>query len=148
MIKLETMPLSFRVWDKEKQDFVTLSEIMMPMKIKEERQNEYELGMRWIGRFIDIIYDMCNFDERYVISQDTGLKSKEKRRIFTGDILKHKDIVGVVEYANGYLGLRLAPHELPMTTWINFNDIRTEEYELIGNIWKNEELLDWSKYEN
>lgn len=127
-MKLQTMPLNFRVWDTTTNKFLENDELL---DFSHGFINSYDEEMIMSG------------GRDFIISQDTGLKDKNGTSIYTGDIVKCDDVVGAVEYHNGYLGLRTAPHELPMVTWISrdmMNDAET--IEIVGNIWQNPELVE------
>ena|SRR5690554_5921680 len=76
--------------------------------------------------------------ERYVLMQYTGLKDKNGREIYEGDILKglcplRNEWVGNVKYLAPYYAILGKRSHLMLE---NFNDMR-----VIGNIYENPELL-------
>lgn len=77
------------------------------------------------------------------IMQYTGLKDKNGKEIYEGDIIKysHKavgEIKRVVSYKYGMYGIEGKMKE----THIPFANILQSEYEVIGNIYENPELLE------
>lgn len=74
------------------------------------------------------------------VGQYTGLKDINGNRIFEGDILAHEDKsvkFGVVEFDEEYAIFDMEVGGIPFV----FSDIDTEEYEIIGNIYDNPELI-------
>ena len=90
-------------------------------------------------------------DDDLVLMQYTGLKDKNGKKIYEGDIIKTKeDILQVVEYhntpydettQNACFGCRTEDEEGTMYFNIDFDD------EVIGNIYENPELwvAEWEK---
>ena len=81
------------------------------------------------------------------VGQYTGLKDKNGKRIFEGDILLLDDIKGIVNYGTGCFCVKLsAPDYLYRNN--PAIDIVLNEYpgvEIIGNIHDNPELLEGNK---
>lgn len=124
MTELQTMPLRFRVWDKEDKKFVRSVTISGP-------QN-------WPCRFnlISGYFEMGS-DDRFIISQDTGLVDKNGKHIFTGDLVKSWDeYIGQVYYDEVLLQMRVKFDDG------DDEDLASCEAEVIGNIWGNPELLE------
>jgi len=90
--------------------------------------------------------DCILFDEETIFMQFTGLKDKNDKEIYEGDIIRikhpHKDrtFIGVVEYIDYIFGCKdfYFPHfDIP---WHIFSE-GTECIEIIGNIYENPEKL-------
>jgi len=90
--------------------------------------------------FLDRLYEDCE------LMQFTGLKDKNDKEIYEGDIIRikhpHKDrtFIGVVEYIDYIFGCKdfYFPHfDIP---WHIFSE-GTECIEIIGNIYENPEKL-------
>lgn len=89
-----------------------------------------------------------NLSEDYEVMQYTGLKDKNGKEIFEGDIVEghtfdeqiDKKQVGSIEYSEGRHGFIFVPNEFkPKNLYYPLFAIVT--CELIGNIYENEELL-------
>ncbi len=102
----------------------------------------------------NMVYFNLSTDNRWIhekgisIMQFTGLKDKNGKEIYEGDIVKHKKVdnmilYGVTECIFGHL-----PREVkwegcgfrPFSGWIN-DAHKKFQWEIIGNIWENKELL-------
>ena len=112
--------IKFRCWDKE------LSKIY-PVKTIYWKDEDFEV----------VLYDETHrIKEDIEIMQYTGLKDKNGKEIYEGDILKSVDgKISVIEYE--------APHFIVRHKPENGSDfIAVKNYfEIIGNIYENPELL-------
>lgn len=72
--------------------------------------------------------------------QCTGLKDKNGKLIYKGDIVRiyNKIYEVIFEIRTAYFGLKISNVE---TATLNNIDTQTTEIEVIGNIYKNPELL-------
>ena len=131
MDKFKTIPLRFRAWDKRQKRIRGIEEIDFAAQEVVPIDGS----------------DVIPFSEA-VISQDTGLKDKNGKSIYTGDIVRwpistnkkryhYVSIVyrdGKVMYDHGPdFGSPISRYE---ETALIFED------ELVGNIWQNPELLE------
>lgn len=85
--------------------------------------------------------DWLHFDDYECIMQSTGLKDKNGKEIFEGDILGTKDglLNGIIEYRED-LGMFV-------NSLIRYNNFErlcnvASDREIIGNFYENKELLD------
>nr|DAE80585.1 MAG TPA: YopX protein [Caudoviricetes sp.] len=140
------MTLKFRAWDKETKTMNGMAEIYR------NRNQEIELHPR---------------DENIILMQSTGLKDKNGKEIFEGDILKFNDewpdycyegyVDGSIEGVN-YVEIKrektcftFGKTKIPESSLIDltenehypFEELLTEasyEFEIIGNIYENPEI--------
>jgi|WetSurMetagenome_2_1015567.scaffolds.fasta_scaffold12557_9 uncharacterized phage protein (TIGR01671 family) len=119
---------------------------------------QYEDGACSIfyGKFKHIGYEdneMCDREEvfAHTVGQYTGLKDKNDKEIYEGDIIHACDAVGVVEFACGCFGINWdynSPGRHRMFgVWGQRHNLRRMdddiiyELEVIGNIYDNPELI-------
>ena len=89
-----------------------------------------------------------NVPGRVIIEQSTGLRDKDEREIYEGDIVRHVfrkthgfDHIGVVEWAKLRGGFIVRIKDWPDDLWQDSLPC----WEIIGNIHDNPELLEASK---
>lgn len=117
--------IKFRAWDDNK-------------KIMKE-----PFGIGRQGQATDIFGDY-----NYPVMQYIGLKDKNGKEIYEGDIVKYKcclnkNLTGFVEYSGWqYVVTQVVPNR-NSTAYFGFNseDVESNEMEVIGNIYENPELL-------
>lgn len=117
----------YRAWDKETKSMNGMAEIYR------NRKQEIELHPR---------------DENIILMQSTGLRDKNGKEIFEGDIVKVTDGDERTNFPDGGIGTICGLDEIFM--WYidgqvhnGLFDISQEYYiEVIGNIYENPELLE------
>lgn len=119
-MELQTMPLKFRVWDKEENRFRHWCD--EPIEMDLWRLHE--------------LFDLSDEEEyeHYIVSQDTGLKDKNGENVFTGDIVGKCNTFAIVVYEKGEIQYRTSTGDY----WM----VDVNEVEVMGNIWQNKELLE------
>ena len=111
----------FRAWDKETKTMNGMAEIYR------NRNQEIELHPR---------------DENIVLMQSTGLKDKNGKEIFEGDIVLVLDSPYTVFYDNEKGSYRLKPHDDRWNVDYMSNFSHGGNFEVVGNIYENPELLE------
>ncbi len=129
--------IKFRNWDKENKRMVYLGFNFYqrgPMKDELEFDSEKDYNRDWENDKEGILSEP-------ELMQYTGLKDKNGKEIYEGDIVKFETTLGIVEWTNGdcaeffIRGKRWVFYEMSgkLFCW--------DELEVIGNIYENEELL-------
>ena len=139
--------IKFRAWDKQDRRMITHEQDFIPLKVT-------NLGVLRLNPNIEKDnWEFMNRD-RFYLMQHTGLKDRNGKEIYEGDIIKYNDyvvdpetdevydreITGVIKYNEEYQTLDILVDEKRIDEyWI----VRTSEceVEVIGNIYENEELL-------
>ena len=113
--------IKFRAWHKTQKEMFTALYLTFSGRIGVWNNEETEI-------------DFVSEYPYLILMQFTGLKDKNKKEIYEGDIIKYMAGVSVVSYANGCFSFR-------------GNGVKCEPlfyykiYEVIGNIYENPELL-------
>lgn len=135
MDKFQTMPLRFRVWDKERNRFCVMDDIMPNL----DEPAKSDVKMR-ISDLIQLDYQLGGFlyTTRFVFSQDTGFKDSYRHPIFTGDILQDDDegYLSIPQYRDG----EIATFSLDNGQIIDSLSAVARYSTVVGNIWQNPEL--------
>lgn len=128
--------IKFRVWDKQRNEFLSAGCVLISV----------EPGIRPAEnpQFLDILKDADRYRDRFILMQFTGLKDKNCKEIFEGDIVRKNygpnefdgnDLIehGSVGWVDGGLWFIKKDH--------NFYNLRSMPLEIIGNIYENPELI-------
>lgn len=130
MTELQTMPLRFRVWDKEGKKFCIPSRHSDGYELVYVNDGDY-------GYSIDLAGGMAaKLGDNAIISQDTGLVDKNGNSIFTGDIVKLPDWVEGDKYETVRYSLSCAGVAPFVRGCVECDEPRASECEVIGNIWE------------
>lgn len=138
MPRLLSMPLRFRVWDQECKQFC----------VPYHEQD----GTRVIHLTVsitDVAQIIKDDKSNFVISQETGLKDKNGKSIYTGDIIrwrvptnKEKWVYASIVYLDGKIMYDYGPtFDLPNRRYEPVALVSLDD-EVVGNVWENPELLE------
>lgn len=137
MTELQTMPLRFRVWDKESKKFCIPSEVSKGYELIYVNDGDYGYSIELVGRMVGKLGDNA------VVSQDTGLVDRNNAPIFTGDIVKWKDELWEVIYDSESGGVFIKNGNREYSTgsvrlWELTKEIDSYKLtlEVVGNIWE------------
>ena len=122
--------IKFRAWDKEFKEMVQVNALVLDEQvIKVTYKNK------------NVVKDDV---KEYVLMQSTGLKDKNGKEIFEGDIVDYKGRKAVVKWHGSYASF--------IYRFVNELQERVSEwhplflayyhFEVIGNIYENKELLE------
>lgn len=114
--------IKFRVWDKNWKKFLAY-----PCYFNNKDFNEFTAFER---------YFKCDEDE-CVVQQYTGLKDKNGKEIYEGDIIFVDDEKWIVSFDCGTFGLKYNPDD-KLTPLFQYNP---KELLIAGNIFENPKLL-------
>lgn len=121
----------YRVWDKE------------------NKTMGYARDLLHVAGMFRELYDACEpgetFPDGYVLMEGIGLKDKNGKEIFGGDIIRHEndDIsVGTIVYKECYFEIQFQSGNC---NFITTEKIESFGIEVIGNIYENPNLLSQDK---
>ena len=122
--------LKFRVWDKERECYLDETELA---------------GITPDGKYILYIEEeeisRLEVEENYIVEQYTGLKDKDGREIYEGDVVNIQGIKYYVDFEYGGFWFnndnRKWKANRPFTHFQEINDT-----EVVGNIHENADLLE------
>ena len=127
------MILKFRAWHE--QGFMLKAENIVKLNL-EDKILEYCV----VNEDGDRSDRECYFDE-LVLMQSTGLKDKNGKEIFWGDIVEvSKGFTNIICYSVNEGNWKLRPVDKQWACSYFSNYENTDEWEIIGNIYENQEL--------
>jgi uncharacterized phage protein (TIGR01671 family) len=133
--------IKFRAWDKKKKKWVQLNDETRIGFYLSQEQDKIEVYILRLG------FDYKNL----VLMQYTGLKDKNGKEIYEGDVLANREVHGdsfycLVEYQlDGFYGTTYPSrnHSMPLHTIMTYEG--AEYNEIIGNIYENPNLIEDNK---
>ncbi len=144
--------LKFRVWDKIKKEMVDEFEYCsFAVELANGRLCSNWIDSLYVGGTIDSIGESRN-SEDFIIMQFTGLKDRQGKEIYEGDICRFSvegyNDIHTVQYggpyndaAFGITRIRRPGEGGPDPTWDPINPRYAERMEIIGNIYETPELI-------
>lgn len=132
--------IKFRAWNIKYKEMHSWEELL---KLKEDETKERgnKTYYCYYSSLFQSIITSKNLAEKYELMQDTGLKDKNGKEIYEGDILKNINTEQIIyikynESRAGFSAYNNGGHEL----MFGFYRV-TVAFEVIGNIFENKELL-------
>lgn len=119
--------IKFRAWIKNDKEMIDVDEI------------------HWFDGELDIIGDYITFvrkADEIELMQSTGLKDKNGKEIFEGDILKNNKYITSVFYERGAYCVKFCRTTNTTVTMNVISFIEKYKTKVIGNIYENPELLE------
>ena len=125
---------NFRVWDKKNKIF---NDDFHLFPVAED-------GMMLFDRKSNFDYVEHNEDNNYILMQSTGLVDKNEKEVFEGDIIKfdgkYTKAKRLIRYSEEE-GRLVACYTDFVYDYCDFNKDWISQWEVIGNIYENPELL-------
>ncbi len=129
----------FRAYDKGRKEYLSGGHLFIAIN-KDNRPNKSEI-------YLDIISNADKYKDRFTIEQYTGLTDKNGKKIFEGDIVNvntNKDTL-CHRYEGRNLVIRFDEyHRFVASGRLEYPLCNHYEWEVIGNIHSNPELLEGS----
>lgn len=116
--------IKFRAWDKDNKEMVS------PLS-RYPSSTLYQTIIGCVIRHEPI-------SDAFIVMQYTGLKDKNGKQIFEGDIVYHDSMTFKVEYHELFAGFKLIGNYDPPSNIVGIDKWKCE---VIGNIMENPELL-------
>ncbi|MGQ8926236.1 YopX family protein [Streptococcus oralis] len=129
------MKLKFRAWYVLAEEMI--DEILMISFVRKEIIGKFSDG----STSVPLKFEDKRNGEDVVLMQSTGLKDKNGKEIFEGDIVQFSDSLYTVFYDNEKGSYRLKPHDDRWNVDYMSNFSHGGNFEVVGNIYENKEHL-------
>ena len=124
--------IEFRIWDNDDKHFLSLDDFQKMGCVMINND-----GTLFLSSDYRFMLNMMIKLDKYTIQQYTGLKDKNGKKIFEGDIMKNKQGgVGIVKYSKYAEFILDFIDDISCTS---FNPAILRNYVVIGNIYENKE---------
>lgn len=121
--------LKFRAWDKEEKEYYYNAE------------HTYDFFCSGRGCYAESFGEVLNQPDRFIVEQYTGLKDKNGREIYEGDIMIINGDRCVVVWDDNYASFEFKNLDDPVFHPVFHKTMSCGGHEVIGNIHENPELL-------
>lgn len=134
----------FRVWNIKNKEMIYNAEIAYDGTTY---RTSWQIGDNQNDGWIDCFGYYLDYDNEYAVMQCTGLKDKNGKLIYEGDIIADVNCgcVATIEYLPSAYSLmahiRRMDYFIPLED-ICYTDKEGTPFEVIGNIYENKELLE------
>jgi len=128
-----TREIKFRAWDKPNKRMCYFNNGFI-------QNNEYDI---WHLDAVNDCDNICDVpcEDNIELMQFTGLKDKNGKEIYEGDIIKDdENYQGVVEWNEDYVGWNY--YDKHVEEHLDFQCVGENHLEVIGNIYENKELIE------
>lgn len=135
--------IKFRVWDKKEKQWLKYKKIHIGWQIPIDKDPIKIDGYFFVSKDGEVCSDLeyCIQNKNFELMQYTGLKDKNDKEIYEGDIVVGKDghyrpFKGAVEFKSEWGRMVVIDEDLTLTFGI------AKKCEILGNLYENPELLD------
>ena len=129
--------IKYKCYDKKAKKIRNIVEIVF--------NDKGNVKLIWVKGY-DIIEQkeiQIKLERDFILMQYTGLKDKNGKEIYEGDIIQYEDIYkGVVIYSEKYTQFVLKETDIIADECETLGEFNIKVFEVIGNIYDNQELLE------
>ena len=118
--------IKFRAWDKVRNEFLSAGEVLIAVKAGRNPKHN--------PQYLDVLESPDLFRDRFVLMQFTGLKDKNGKEIYEGDILGDGIVVEVQFHDGKFVGVQ-------SNKKYSLGDCCGNYGRILGNIYENPELV-------